>query len=55
MFQYNKFQIGLYVGKDFVGENANKFAYQGKPWLGLAIGVSLFGESKTTAGAQDQK
>ncbi len=54
MFQYDKFQIGLFIGKDFVGDNAYKFAYQGKPWIGIAIGVSLFGEGQTTATGQSQ-
>jgi hypothetical protein len=54
MFQYDKFQIGIFLGADFAGSNASKFNYQGKPWLGFAIGVSLFGEGKTTAGTQSQ-
>jgi hypothetical protein len=57
MFQYDKFQIGLFGGKDFTGSSAGKFAYQGKSWLGIAIGVSLFGEGSTTKdpGSQSQK
>ena len=55
MFQYDKFQIGAFVGEDFAGSHANQFNYQGKLWLGFAIGVSLFGEGKTTATAQKQK
>jgi len=55
MFQYDKFQFGTFIGFDFAGQSANnKFAYQGKPWLGFAIGVSLFGEGKTTATPQTQ-
>ena len=54
MFQIDKFQIGAYIGKDFAGDHANQFVYQGKTWLGIAIGISLFGEGKTTAGGQEQ-
>jgi len=54
MFQYEKFQIGVFLGKDFAGAHADQFNYQGKPWLGFAIGVSLFGEGKTTASSQTQ-
>ena len=56
MFQYDKFQIGLFSGVDFAGPSANgKFGYQGRPWIGFAIGISLFGEGKTTATGQPQK
>jgi hypothetical protein len=54
MFQYDKFQIGTFLGKDFAGDHANQFPYQHKVWLGFAIGLSLFGEGKTTAGGQSQ-
>lgn len=50
MYQYDKFQIGAFVGFDFIGGDQSKqFDFQGKPWLGLAIGVSLFAENKMTA------
>ena len=54
MFQYEKFQIGLFVGRDYAGESANLFPFQHKLWAGFAIGISLFGEGKTTATAQNQ-
>ena len=54
MFQYDKFQIGAFLGQDFAGAHANQFNYQGKPWIGFAIGVSLFGEGKTTSSTQTQ-
>lgn len=31
MYQFNKFQIGAFIGRDFAGEHAYQFAYQGKP------------------------
>jgi len=49
MLQYNKFQIGIFLGRDFAGDHASQFAYQGKPWVGFAIGISLFGAGQTTA------
>lgn len=50
MYQYDKFQIGLFTGLDFIDKSAGKnWAYQGKSWLGFAIGFSLFGENKTSA------
>jgi hypothetical protein len=51
MFQYGKFQIGLFGGVDLAGSKSAQFNYQGKPWIGIAIGVSLFGEGQTTATA----
>jgi len=52
MFQFEKFQIGAFSGFDYAGDHAGQFLYQGKPWLGIAIGLSLFGETKTTATPQ---
>jgi hypothetical protein len=50
MFQYDKFQAGAFLGLDFVGDTQrSQFQYHGRPWLGFAIGLSLFGENKTTA------
>ncbi|GGE58137.1 hypothetical protein EV200_103330 [Pedobacter psychrotolerans] len=57
MYQYDKFQIGIFTGVDFIDKSAGvSWGYQGKPWVGFAIGFSLFGEGKTTvAGEQTQK
>jgi hypothetical protein len=49
MFQYDKFQIGVFLGTDLAGSNANQFAYQSRQWIGIAIGLSLFGEGQTKA------
>ena len=50
MYQYDKFQIGIFTGLDFIDKSGTvNWGYQGKPWVGFAIGVSLFGESKTSA------
>jgi hypothetical protein len=54
MFQYSKFQIGIFGGLDFAGQHADQFPFQGRFWLGFAIGVSLFGEGQTSASKQNQ-
>ncbi|OWK71501.1 hypothetical protein [Pedobacter sp. AJM] len=58
MYQYDKFQIGLFTGVDFIDKSATEvsWGYQGKPWVGFAIGFSLFGQGNpTVAGEQSQK
>ncbi|MFW0714506.1 hypothetical protein [Pedobacter sp. N23S346] len=57
MYQYDTFQIGIFTGVDFIDKSAGvSWGHQGKPWVGFAIGFSLFGEGKTTvAGEQTQK
>lgn len=50
MYQYDKFQVGIFTGLDFLSQTTNiNWQYQGKPWLGFAIGFSLFGENQTQA------
>ena len=44
--EFNKFQIGLIVGHDFVGkaisrDGKNTWDYQGKPWFSVAIGYQF--------------
>ncbi|MEX0813180.1 MAG: hypothetical protein WD048_13260 [Chitinophagales bacterium] len=43
MYAYQKFTFGLTGGFDFgLGENSTEWDYQSKPWLGIAVGYSLF-------------
>ena len=43
VFGFSSAQIGLYSGWDFIkGEFKDKWIYQGKPWLSIGVGVSLF-------------
>lgn len=43
LYQYQSFQVGLFLGKDFIpGGSGRSWDFQGKTWLGIAIGVSLF-------------
>ncbi len=44
LYEYDVFQIGLFFGKDYLGSTLSRhWKYQGKTWIGLAIGISLFG------------
>ncbi|MEJ7736718.1 MAG: hypothetical protein WKF97_04755 [Chitinophagaceae bacterium] len=48
LFQYEKFQIGSFLGFDYIpGQLGRDWRNQGKPWIGIAIGVSLFSENST--------
>ena len=43
LYSYENFSFGLTSGFDFgLGENSSEWDYQGKPWLGIALGYSLF-------------
>ena len=46
LYQFETFQVGLFVGADFVpGTIGRNWMHQGRPWVGLAIGVSLFSKN----------
>jgi hypothetical protein len=43
LFSYEKFTFGATGGLDFgLGENSSEWDFQGRPWLGLSLGYSLF-------------
>lgn len=43
VYSYNKITGGAFVGWDFsVGDNSTSWNYNKQPWLGIAIGYSLF-------------
>jgi hypothetical protein len=43
LLENNNFQFGVFVGFDFLtGEVGKKWIYKDKPWLGVAIGYTLF-------------
>jgi len=45
MYQYEKFQIGVLSGKDWLlSDGAPSWKYQSKQWLGIGIGFSFFGQ-----------
>lgn len=56
MYQYDKFQIGAFIGMDYISNNSNiGWKYQGIPWIGVGLGLSLFSENQTKAqGTQSQ-
>lgn len=42
-YSFNKINFGAFVGWDYaLGEDANKWNYNKEPWLGFALGYSLF-------------
>ena len=42
-YSFNKINFGGFVGWDYaIGEDANKWNYNKAPWVGLALGYSLF-------------
>lgn len=46
LYQFETFQVGVFVGADFVpGTVGRSWRNQGRPWVGLAIGVSLFSKN----------
>jgi hypothetical protein len=50
LFESDAFQVGIFLGKDYLpGPLSKQWRYQGKTWLGIAIGVSLFNKSKATS------
>lgn len=56
LYQYETFQIGLFLGSDFIPEALGKdWRYQGKPWVGIAVGVSLYSRNVTQGGTTENK
>lgn len=58
VYQSGKIQMGLFIGWDFLTRNNQEkfgWVYQGKPWVSLGIGVSIFGDGNNNkAGAEEQ-
>lgn len=54
MFQYDKFQAGAFIGWDIAGDHRSEFVNGNNPFIGIAIGLSLFGENKSAVTAQTQ-
>lgn len=56
LYAYDNFQIGAFVGADYIpGSLGRDWKYQGRPWVGLAIGISLFSRNDTSAEAGENK
>jgi hypothetical protein len=42
-YSFNKINLGAFVGADYsLGNSSRKWNYRGRPWVGLAVGYSLF-------------
>jgi len=51
LYQYDNFQIGLFLGQDRVsGQLGRDWRYQGKTWIGLAVGLSLYSRNSSQGG-----
>ncbi|SEO08238.1 hypothetical protein SAMN05192574_105236 [Mucilaginibacter gossypiicola] len=56
LYAYDNFQIGAFIGADYIpGSLGRDWKYQGRPWVGLAIGISLFSRNDTRAEAGENK
>jgi len=43
VFEFSKAQIGLYLGWDLLsGKEKDIWIYQGKPWISIGVGTSIF-------------
>ncbi|MFD0750014.1 hypothetical protein ACFQZS_07665 [Mucilaginibacter calamicampi] len=51
LYAHGSFQIGAFIGSDYLtGLQSRDWKYQGKPWIGLAVGISLFSNTDTKGG-----
>ena len=49
LMEWKILQIGVFTGADWLArKDINNWCYQGKPWLGVGIGISLFTREKST-------
>jgi hypothetical protein len=56
LFEFKQFQLGLFTGIDFLtgaGDVARSWVYRNQPWLGVGIGVSIFGNTNSTTQTQN--
>lgn len=48
VFDFNGAQVGLFTGWDWLGRrDRNEWAYQGKPWLSMGLGFTIFSRTTT--------
>ncbi|HEY8366781.1 MAG TPA: hypothetical protein VIL57_06500 [Bacteroidia bacterium] len=53
LYSYSHFQIGTFVGADFIpGEIGKNWVYRNSPWLGLGLGFTIFQRNKSDAGRE---
>jgi hypothetical protein len=56
LFEVKTFQLGLFTGIDFLtgaGDISQYWMYKNQPWLGVGIGVSLFGNAQSNTQTQN--
>ncbi len=56
VFDHEGFQIGVFTGADYcVNELSRTWVYQGKQWLSIGMGFSLFSKNKTNSSTDKDK
>lgn len=56
IYSYSNFQIGTFVGADFIpGEIGKNWVYRNSPWLGLGLGFTIFQRNKSEAGNEPRQ
>ncbi|MGV3460625.1 MAG: hypothetical protein ACO1N9_09260 [Flavobacterium sp.] len=54
IYEFNAFQVGVFSGWDWIpNELGQNWKYQGKPWLGLALGISIFKSNTEGSGSSE--
>ena len=55
MFDVDRFQFGAFIGQDRISQpNQADWIYQGKTWLAVGLGYSLFGAESAKAATSNQ-
>ncbi|HET9504320.1 MAG TPA: hypothetical protein VFO93_12325 [Hymenobacter sp.] len=49
LYQWNRLQIGLLIGADFLGEGSDSWKYNRKAWLAAGVGFNVFKPESTDA------
>jgi len=56
ILEFSKAQIGFYTGWDLInGTYKDEWIYQGKPWMSLGVGFSLFSNQSSTVSYNGQE
>lgn len=56
VYEHDGFQIGIFTGADYcVNELSRTWVYQGKQWLSIGMGFSLFSKNKTNSSTDKDK
>lgn len=56
LYAYENFQVGLFLGKDFIGgSGGDSWGYNGKTWLGIGMGFTIFQQNKTNTDSKNNQ